>query len=55
MRETDEVAEKMLVEEKKAISIAKNLINLGSENDFIFKATDLNVEQIEQLRNETKK
>jgi RNA-splicing ligase RtcB len=53
MRETDEKAEKMLVEENSQKKIAKNLISLGSENDFIVKATDLTLEQVEQLRNET--
>jgi len=52
MRETDEIAEKLLVEEKKAIQIAKNLILLGSENNFIVKATNLTLEQIEKLRND---
>ncbi|NJN78395.1 MAG: Rpn family recombination-promoting nuclease/putative transposase [Saprospiraceae bacterium] len=36
--------------QEKAVEIAKNLISLGSENDFIVKATGLTVEQIEQLR-----
>lgn len=40
--------------EKNKIEIAKNLILLGSNNDFIVKATGLKVEQIERLRNETK-
>ncbi len=34
------------------IEIAKNLISLGSNNEFITKATGLTVEHIEQLRNE---
>jgi hypothetical protein len=42
------------VEENK-IEIAKNLILLGSDTSFIVKATSLTVEQVEQLRNETKK
>ncbi len=54
MREADERAEKMLVEQKAKVSnqieIAKNLINLSSENDFIVKATDLTPEQIQELR-----
>jgi predicted transposase/invertase (TIGR01784 family) len=41
--------------EEKQIEIARNLISLGSNNDFIAKATGLTLEQIEQLRNETKK
>ncbi len=31
--------------------IAMNLIKLGSDNDFIMKATGLSIEQIEELRN----
>lgn len=41
--------------EEREVEIAKNLISLGSNNDFIVKATGLTVEQIEQLRNDTKK
>ncbi len=41
--------------EEREFEIAKNLISLGSENDFIVKATGLTIEQIAQLRNETKK
>jgi hypothetical protein len=37
--------------EEREVEIAKNLISLGSNNDFIVKATGLTVEQIEQLRN----
>ncbi len=37
---------------KAKIEIAKNLIELGSENNFIVKATDLTTEQIEQLRSQ---
>jgi hypothetical protein len=33
--------------------IAKNLISLGSEDDFIIKATGLSVEQIQSLRKES--
>jgi predicted transposase/invertase (TIGR01784 family) len=40
---------------EKQIEIAKNLISLGSDNDFIAKATGLTVEQIEKLRLEIKK
>jgi hypothetical protein len=36
--------------QEKAVEIAKNLISLGSENEFIAKATGLTLEQIEQLR-----
>jgi predicted transposase/invertase (TIGR01784 family) len=56
MRETDEIAEKLLVEEKaqmkKAIEIAKNLIKLGLDNEVISKATGLTHAQIDQLRAE---
>jgi predicted transposase/invertase (TIGR01784 family) len=59
MREADERAEKMLVEQKAKVSnqieIAKNLINLSSENDFIVKATGLTLEQIQELRTELNK
>jgi predicted transposase/invertase (TIGR01784 family) len=41
--------------EEKQVEIAKNLISLGSDSDFIVKATGLSGEQIEQLRNETNK
>ena len=36
--------------QEKAVEVAKNLISLGSHNEFIAKATGLTVEQIEQLR-----
>jgi ribosomal protein L10 len=39
------------VEENK-VEIARNLVSLGSNNDFIAKATGLTVEQIEALRSE---
>jgi ribosomal protein L10 len=48
-----EAEEKIRKDEK--VEIAKNLILLGSDNNFIEKATGLTVEQIEQLRNEIKK
>ena len=38
--------------EKEKIEIAKNMIILGAENNFINKATGLTIEQIEQLRKE---
>ena len=44
-----------LEREEERNEIAKNLINLGSENGFIVKATGLTDEQIEQLRNEITK
>jgi predicted transposase/invertase (TIGR01784 family) len=56
MRETDEVAEKLLVEEKAKLSkqteIAKNFIAIGLDNATIAKGTGLTVEQIEQLHSE---
>lgn len=55
MRETDDKAEQMLVEQKaelrKQLEIATNLISLASNNEFIIKATGLTIEQIETLRN----
>ncbi len=41
------------VEEKKAIKIAKKLIIKGLDNEFISDATDLTIEKIQELRNET--
>jgi hypothetical protein len=38
--------------QEKALEIAKNMILAGSKNDFISQMTNLNVEQIEELRNE---
>jgi predicted transposase/invertase (TIGR01784 family) len=52
MRETDEKAEKMLVEENKAKKMAINAIKKGFDNETIAELTELTVEQIEQLRNE---
>jgi predicted transposase/invertase (TIGR01784 family) len=56
MRETDEVAREMLVEEKAKIQekleIAKNAILEGSKNEFISKITGLTLEQIQELRAE---
>jgi serine protease inhibitor len=40
------------IEHKKAIEIAKKLIELGSDNGFIAKATNLSVAQIENIRHE---
>jgi predicted transposase/invertase (TIGR01784 family) len=48
MRETDEMAEKMLVLEK----VARKLIKRNLTNEEIAEDTGLQVEQIEQLRNE---
>jgi predicted transposase/invertase (TIGR01784 family) len=47
MRETDEIAEKLLVLEK----VAKSLLQTTLSNEDIAKHTGLTVEQIEQLRN----
>jgi len=59
MRETDEIAEKLLVEEKakmqEKFEIAKNSIIAELPNSIISQITGLTVEQIEQLRSETKK
>lgn len=56
MRESDEVAEKLLVEEKakqsKQTEIAKNFIALGLDTSTIAKGTNLTMDQIEALRNE---
>ena len=49
IRETDEVAEKMLVLEK----VAKKLIKRNLTNEEIAEDTGLKVEQIEDIRNET--
>jgi hypothetical protein len=58
LRETDEKAEKMLVEQnaelRKQTKIAKNFIALGLDNTTIAKGTGLTGEQIEELRNEMK-
>jgi len=37
-------------ERSKAIEVAKNLINLGLDNETIQKATNLNIEEVEDLR-----
>ncbi len=54
MRETDEKAEKLRVEEKKAKKIAQKMILAGSTNDFIAQMTDLTIEQVQELRNKIK-
>jgi predicted transposase/invertase (TIGR01784 family) len=41
--------------EEKSIEIAKNLISLGSDDDFIAKATGLSLIEIQNLRQEVKK
>ncbi|TAE18654.1 MAG: Rpn family recombination-promoting nuclease/putative transposase [Bacteroidetes bacterium] len=53
MRETDEVTREILVEERKAIEIAKNFIAMGLDNLTIATGTGLTIEQVEELRNET--
>ena len=40
------------IENRRNFEIAKNLIELGSDTDFIVRATGLSVEQIELLKNE---
>lgn len=52
LREHDDVAEKRLVEMKKAIAIAKKAIAKGADNDFIADITELSLEEIEAFRNE---
>ena len=52
MRETDDIAREMFVEEKKAIEIAKNAMLEGFDNQIIARITNLTIEQIEQLRHE---
>lgn len=52
MRETDELAREMFVEEKKAITIAKKLIKRNLTNEEIAEDTGLKIDQIEKLRYE---
>ncbi len=56
MREGDEIARELFVEEKgamrKQIEIAKKAIKKGFDNETIIDLTDLTIEQIEKLRNE---
>lgn len=52
MRETDDKAEKLLVEERKAKEIAIKFIQLGLDNETIAQGTGLTIEQIAQLRGE---
>ncbi len=54
MKSALETAVEEAVEER-VLEIARNLLLLGTENDFIAKATNLSIAQIELLRNETKK
>jgi hypothetical protein len=55
MRETDEIAREMLVEEKakqsKQIENAKNGIVKGYDNQVIADITGLTIAQVEELRN----
>ncbi|TAE72951.1 MAG: hypothetical protein EAZ85_08575, partial [Bacteroidetes bacterium] len=46
-----EYTRELEAKQEKALEIAKNLILLGSNNEFIAKATELTFEQIEELRN----
>ncbi len=59
MRETDEIAEKLLVEEKaelrKQIQMAKTMLADNEPDERITKYTGLTFEQVEELRNKTKK
>jgi predicted transposase/invertase (TIGR01784 family) len=52
IRETDEITEKMLVEENNSKKIAKSLLETPLSNEDIAKHTNLTVEQIEVLRSE---
>lgn len=52
MRETDEIAEKILVVENRNIEIAKKSILKGLDNETIAYLTDLTIEQVEALHNE---
>lgn len=52
MRETDEKAEKMLVEENKAKAIAKAMLKNNEPDDKIMLYTGLTIDQIGQLRSE---
>ena len=56
MRETDDIAREMFVNEKakmrEKLDIAKKMVLADSENDFIAQMTGLPLEQIEQLRAE---
>jgi hypothetical protein len=45
-----EYTRELEAKQAKAVEIAKNLISLGSDNEFIAKATELTIEQVEQLR-----
>ena len=45
------VKTELYAKQEEKIEIARNLISLGSNNDFISKATGLTVEQLEELRN----
>ena len=52
MRENDDIAREMFVEENKAKLIAKNAINMGLDDKLISELTDLNIKQIIALRKE---
>ncbi len=53
MRETDEVAEKMLIIENRTIEIAKKLIKRNLSDKEITEDTDLTIEQIQALQTHT--
>jgi hypothetical protein len=50
-----EYTAKLEAKQEKAVEIAKNAILEGFDNAIISKLTSLTIEQIEQLRTETKK
>jgi predicted transposase/invertase (TIGR01784 family) len=52
MRETDDIAEKLLVIEKRNIEIAKSLLQTNMTTEEIARHTSLPIDQIEELRNE---
>lgn len=54
LREMDDIAREMLVIEKRNIEFAKSMLADNEPNEKIAKYTKLTVEQIEQLRTETK-
>lgn len=51
LRETDDKAEKILIEQKAKIEIARKLIKRNLTNEEIAEDTGLTLEQVEQLRN----
>ncbi len=53
IRETDEKTRELFLIESRDRQIGKNLIKLGSDDDFILSATGLSIAQIHELRKET--